>query len=59
MIHCKICGEDHAGTICTKFVGSSPRASIVAKVKDIVSHPAVLGQKGKPKKAKKKTAAKK
>ena len=52
MIKCKICGGEHAGTICTNFAGSKPRAAIAAKVKEIEARPVVIGTKGKAKKAK-------
>ena len=61
LIKCKICGGEHAGTICTNFFRRAPEKSVIAeKVAEIAARSIKIGSKGKAKKAERiKRAAKK
>ena len=51
LIKCKVCGGEHAGTICDKFRSAPAKAALVAKVADIAARPVKEGSKGIAKKA--------
>ena len=51
LIKCKVCGGEHAGTICTNFQRAPAKSVIAEKVAEIAARPIKIGSKGKAKKA--------